>query len=223
MLLFCLMSFCIRTHAAPPLLTDDASTLAPGHCQLEIERRAFQRRVEFDVVPACNAFWDAEVALGLLQTNPDHEARLRQAVLQFKKVLATMGPEDDAWAAGFAVSAVRNSGGQRTGQDSLMALFTRTIGPLALHANAGLAHDRSSNAGAERRHWIAATAFEADVTPQWTLVGEVFKQQGISTILQAGARRWVVKDTVQLTGSIGAQRGAGREGRWFSLGVRFER
>ena len=173
------------------------------------------------MVPACNAFWDAEVALGLLQATPDQEVRTRQAVLQLKKVLATIGPEDDAWSAGFAAAATRNTGAKGTGQDSHGVVHTRD-GTIALHANIGLVRDRPSIVGAEKRHWMTAAAFEVDVTSRWTLVGEIFRQQGSPTTLQAGARRWLAKDAVQLTGSIGAQRDAGREGRWFSVGLRFE-
>ena len=53
--------------AAPPLITDDASTLDPGACQVETERRHFNRRTELDIVPAGNFFGDTELAIGKLR------------------------------------------------------------------------------------------------------------------------------------------------------------
>ncbi len=50
--------------ASPPLVTDDASTLDPGACQIEFESRRFKRLTEIDVVPACNLFADTELAIG---------------------------------------------------------------------------------------------------------------------------------------------------------------
>ena len=53
--------------AAPPLTTDDASTLDPGACQVETERQHFNRRTELDIVAACNFFGDTELAIGKLR------------------------------------------------------------------------------------------------------------------------------------------------------------
>ena len=52
---------------APPLATGDASTLAPGMCQLEIEQRQFSHRIERDILPACNFVFDAEIGIGHLR------------------------------------------------------------------------------------------------------------------------------------------------------------
>lgn len=208
---------------APPLTTDDASTLTPGMCQFEIEQRQFRHRIERDIVPACNFLFDAEIGFGHLHVAPKEGARMDSVVYQFKKVLSPAGP--DEWAIGIGAATVRAIHSREqsgTRQHYLNALFSRQFDATMLHANIGVVSDREADPGARRNRLTWALAAEHEATPRWTLLGEVYGQRGQPETVQTGLRWWALPKYVQFTSSVGAQRGAGRDGRWLSFGIRFE-
>ena len=92
---------------APPLATDDASTLAPGMCQLEIEHRQFRNRTERDIAPACNFLFDAEIGVGHLHVAPKDGPHADSVVYQFKKVFAPA--VDTARRSDWSARPARNS------------------------------------------------------------------------------------------------------------------
>ena len=209
--------------AAPPLTTDDASTLSPGMCQLEIEQRQFGNRLERDIVPACNFVFDAEIGVGYLRVAPKDGARMDSVVYQFKKVFTPADPAQ--WAIGIGAATVRaihsreHSG---TRQHVLNALFSRQFDATLLHANIGVVSDRETDPGVRRNRLTWGLAAEHEATPRWTLLGEVYGQLGQPETAQIGLRWWALPKYVQFTSSLGAQRGTGRDGRWVSVGIRFE-
>ncbi len=211
----------IRAHTSPPLLTDDAATLAPGECQLETEYRRFDRRNEFDIMPACNFIGDAELAVGTSSIRAKEGPHANRVTAGLKKVL--IAGEGSAWSAGVSAATILATGKtSHPPQHAMTALFTRTIDVGTLHLNAGWASDRAADAGARKHRSTWGVAIERDVTSRWTLVGEAFGQRGLPETAQLGVRWWMVPKAVQLTASMATQRGLGREGRWASFGVRFE-
>ena len=215
------MTVAMPAWCAPPLASDDASTLGPGECQFETEHRRFRRRIEQDNVPVCNLWLDTEIGIGHQRVAPNAAPRADSIVVQFKKVLGTS--EETGWAFGIAAATIRASGGQSgTRQNFANALLTRQIGNTALHLNVGFVYDRESQPGIRRNRASWAMAAEHDASDRWTLVGEAFGQRSIGATAQVGLRWWLVPKYVQLTTSQGAQRGEGRDGRWVSFGVRLE-
>lgn len=207
--------------SAPPIATDDASTLSPGMCQLETEQRRFRNRVEQDIVPACNLWFDAEIGIGHQRVAPDAAPRAESVVYQFKKVLVPA--EANEWAFGIAAATVRASGGESgTRQNVVNALASRQFGETALHLNFGNVSDREAAPGTRRNRLSWGIAVETEASARWTLVGEALGQRGLPVAAQVGLRWWVVPKYVQFTTSLGAQRGEGRDGCWVSFGVRFE-
>lgn len=208
---------------APPLATDDASTLAPGVCQFEIEQRQFRTRIERDIVPTCNLLFDAEIGVGHLHVAPKDGPRAASVIYQFKKVFAPA--EADEWAFGIGGATVRavNTRGQTgTRQHYLNAPITRQFGATLLHANLGVVADREAEPGVRRNRSTWGLAAEHEVTPSWTLLAEVIGQHGQPETAQIGVRWWALPKYIQLTSSLGAHRGEGRDGRWVSFGIRFE-
>ena len=206
---------------APPLATDDASTLPPGACQFEIEQRQFHSRVERDMVPVCNVWFDMEIGIGHQRVAPTAAPRADSIVFQFKKVLV---PADvSGWSFGLAAATIRATGGESgTRQHYLNALATRQFENTAMHLNLGVVADKEADAGTRKHRLSWGIAVEQDTSDRWTLVGEVFGQLGLPETIQLGLRWWAVPKLMQFTTSLGAQRGAGRDGRWVSFGVRFE-
>lgn len=222
---YALLIFTISTNAwcSPPLATDDASTLAPGVCQFEIEYRQFRSRIERDIVPTCNFLFDAEIGVGHLHVAPKDGPRTASVVYQFKKVFAPADADEWAFGVGGAtVRAVNTRGQTGTRQHYLNALITRQFGATLLHANLGVVADREAEPGVRRNRSTWGLAAEHEVMPRWTLLGEVIGQHGQPETAQIGVRWWALPKYIQLTSSLGAQRGEGRDGRWVSFGIRFE-
>ncbi len=211
--------------AAPPLASDDASTLGAGECQFETEHRQFLHRIEQDIGPACNLFFDTEFGISHQRVLPKDRSkdspRTESIAWQFKKVLATSADAD--WAFGIAAATVQARGNESgTRQNLINALVSRKMGSTNLHVNAGIVSDHEAEPGTRKNRLSWAVATEHDATDRLTLVGEVFGQRGVPATAQIGARWWAVPQHVQFTTSIGTQRGEGRDGRWASVGVRFE-
>jgi hypothetical protein len=211
----------LSASAAPPLASDDASTLGAGECQFETEHRQFRHRLEQDIGTACNLFFDTEFGISHQRVASKDSPRADSIAWQFKKVLATSA--EAGWAFGFVAATVQARGNESgTRQNLVNALVSRKIGDTNLHLNAGIVSDHEAAPGTRKNRPSWAIATEHDATERWTLVGEVFGQRGVPAVAQIGARWWVVPRHVQFTTSLGAQRGEGREGRWASFGVRFE-
>ena len=118
-----------------------------------------------------------------------------------------------------ALSIREQSGTQ---QHYLNVLLSRQFGATLLHANIGGVADRQAVPGTRRNRLTCALAAEHEATPRWTLLGEVFGQRGKPETAQIGLRWWAIPKYIQLTSSLGSLRGAGRDGRWVSFGIRFE-
>ena len=209
--------------SAPPLATDDASTLSPGMCQFEIEQRQFRYRIERDIVPTCNFLFDAEIGVGHLHVAPKDGPRADSVVYQFKRVFAPADP--NGWAIGINGATVRSVKPREqagTQQHYLNVLLSRPFGATLLHANMGGVADRQAVPGTRRNRLTWALAAEHEASPRWTLLGEVFGQRGQPETAQIGLRWWAMPKYIQFTSSLGSLRGAGRDGRWVSVGIRFE-
>lgn len=215
------VAFAAPSWGAPPLATDDASTLVPGMCQGETELRRFRNRVERDLLPACNIWFDAEIGIGHQSVAADGAARADSLVYQFKKVLVSA--DTDSWAFGISaatVRAIRNQSGTR--QNLVTALARRQFDATALHVNLGNVSNREVPPGARKNRLSWGIATETDVTSRWTIVAEVVGQRGLPETAQVGLRWWALPKYIQLTTSVGTQRGVGRDGRWLSMGLRLE-
>lgn len=215
----------LSSFAAPPLVTDDASTLGVGECQCEIEHRQFRFRIEQDIAPACNLFFDTEFSISHQRVLPKNERkdspRADSIAYQFKKVLVTSNNAN--WAFGFAATTVQAQGNESgTRQNFVNALVSKEMGNTNLHVNAGIVSDHEAALGTRKTRPSWAIAIEHNSTERWALMGEVFGQRGVPAFAQMGARWWAVPRYVQFTTSLGAQRSAGSAGRWVSFGIRLE-
>lgn len=213
--LFALATAAQVSLAAPPLVTEDAGTLAKGQCQLEFENRRFRSTNEQDLLPACNLFLDMELQLGFLRASPDGAASEKRWLLQAKKTLVEW--EKQGIALGIALGTIKRQG-QSERENYATLPLTGTHEQTTWSLNLGGV--RNNQEGRWKR--FTAAAVEQEINDRWTLVGEVFKTQDEASSLQGGFRYWIVSKKVQLTGSVGQQRGQGNDGRWTSLGIRFE-
>ncbi|MBL8518427.1 MAG: hypothetical protein JNM76_15810 [Betaproteobacteria bacterium] len=217
--IFALALFATPVLAAPPLVTEDAGTLAPGACQLEIEQRNFRRSTERDVLPACNLLFNSEMQLGFLHARPDDSPTEKRWLFQVKKTLWESEPEGLALGIALGTIRLKGSAERAAERDNFVTVpLTGTVDKTTWSVNAG--GTRNSAEGKWKR--FLAAAIEHDLNDRVTLVGEVFGTKGEPTAAQIGGRYWIVNKKVQLTASIGQERNGGRDGRWTSFGIRFE-
>lgn len=174
--------------AAPPLATDDASTMEPGACQVETERRRFNRRTELDIVPACNIISDTELSIAKLRVVAEGAPAIDSVMYSIKKVL--IAGDEAGWSAGFNAAIIRATGkASGTRQNSVTAIFTRPLdanGDTMMHVNVGWVNDREADSGARRNRGAWAGAVESNVSARWTVVAEAFGQQGQPQAAQLG-------------------------------------
>lgn len=203
------------THAAPPLVTEDAGTLATGACQVEFEQRTFNRSTERDVLPACNLLFNSEMQLGFLHARIDEAPSEKRWLFQVKKTL--WESEKDGLALGIAAGTIKRTGASER-ENYVTLPLTGVVDSTTWSLNLGTLRN------SEERKWKTtwAGAVEHDLTEKVTLVGEVFGARGEPSTAQAGLRYWLVAKKVQLTASVGKQRDSGSDGRWTSIGIRFE-
>ncbi len=202
-------------HAAPPLVTEDAGTLAPGACQIEFEQRTFKRSTERDVLPACNLLFNSEMQLGFLHSRIDEAPSEKRWLFQVKKTL--WESEKDGVALGIAAGTIKRNGASER-ENYVTLPLTGVVDSTTWSLNLGTLRN------SEERKWKTtwAGAVEHDLTEKVTLVGEVFGTRGEPSTAQAGLRYWLVAKKLQLTASFGKQRDSGSDGRWTSIGIRFE-
>ena len=202
-------------HAAPPLVTEDAGTLASGACQVEFEQRTFKKSTERDVLPACNFLFNSEMQLGFLHTRMDEAPSEKRWLFQAKKTL--WESEKDGLAFGIAAGTIKRNGASER-ENYVTLPLTGVVDSTTWSLNLGTLRN------SEERKWKTtwAGAVEHDLNEKVTLVGEVFGARGESATAQAGLRYWLVAKKVQLTASVGKQRDSGSDGRWTSIGIRFE-
>lgn len=208
--------------AGEPLATDDASILPKGVCQVESWRRwSTGGGQEGWLLPACSVNDSVEVAVGGARyRDPDvggHSLLLLQAKTVFYR------DPGDRWSAGAVAGAVRDGGHESRGNvfhdASALGLvsFNALDETLRLHVNAGVVYSRDAfTTGA----WGAAAEF--DLREDWTVMGELFRDEPGRPKFQLGLRYTLVTDRVELFVS-GGDRLSGNGDTWFAkFGVRFQ-
>lgn len=200
--------------AGRPLTTDNAGTLPQGACQLETWLQNGYQPTQWVLAPACNPHGDIEWGAALVVQKSAEAGRLDQFGLQAKTVFKEL--ELNSWGAGatFGLSRpLRRSQGplQAAGTLLLSALPTPA---LTLHLNAGAVRS-------EGRHALAnwGAAFEYNIDERWTLVGERYGERHGRPFTALGAAVWLVRDKLQLDGTIGREPRPGGYARNGTLGL----
>jgi hypothetical protein len=208
--------------AGEPLATEDASILAKGVCQVESWHRwSTGGGHQGWLLPACSVNDYLEIAFGGARyRDPDlggHSLLLLQAKTVFYR------DPGDRWSAGFVASAMRD-GGHESRSDAFhnaaalgIVSFNALDETLRFHVNAGVVYSRDDyTTGA----W--GTAAEFDFREDWTVMGEIFRDEPGRPKFQLGLRYTLVTDRVELFVS-GGDRIGGNGDSWFAkFGVRFQ-
>lgn len=208
--------------AGEPLVTDDASILSRGVCQVESWHRwSTGGGHEGWLAPACAVNDRVELGVGFARyRDPDLGGHTLLAVQA--KTLLYRDP-DDRWSAGAVAGALRDGGRElrRYGSNDAYALglvsFNAMDEALRVHLNAGVVY---SHAAFTTGAWGSAVEF--DFREGWTMMGEVYRDGPGRPSYQLGLRYLLVTDRVELFIS-GGDRIGGDPGGWFAkFGVRFQ-
>lgn len=205
--------------AGAPLVTDDASVVTPGTCQLEAWGTAAHDAHGFSVQPACNLVADTELAVGASRTRADDGGTSSGLVIQLKHVF--VADPDGAWAFGAEAGAERDTAAP-PGRSAFATGYARALATwnpadsLELDVDVGAASTRGSGSYA-----LAGMAVQYALTPAMKLLGEVYHDEPGTGKVQAGVRFVVVPDRFEVYGSYG-QRFANRGDWWAIVGVRLQ-
>jgi len=210
------------THAGEPLITDDASILEKGVCQVEAWHRWAPRSAhEGWLMPACAVNDFLELGVGGARYRDPHVGGHSLLRLQAKSVFHR--DPSDHWSAG-AVAGVQRDGGHESRNSFVhdaaalgLVSFNALDNALRIHANAGVVYRRSEYTTAA---WGAA--IEYDLRDDWTLLAELYRDAPGRPSYQLGIRYLLVTDRVELFASGGSRLGD-RGDTWFAkFGARIQ-
>jgi hypothetical protein len=219
-IILCLAHGAHCSHAARPMVTDDARTVDPGACQVEAWQRVNRGSRERWAFPACNPTGSLELTLGFNDLPDGNGGRLNDYLIQGKSIFRAL--ETNGYGYGLAVGTFLH-GDPVPGQGRLKsAYFYVPISAsflhdrLVVHANIGAQNDRD----ARTRPVTWGLGAEVTVTPRFILIAETYGDDRSRPYYHGGIRFWVVPNRVQVDTTIGARSGDMGATRWWTVGLR---
>ncbi len=210
----------LSARAGQPLATDDASTVAPGTCQLEAWVRSGHDDREYWAQPACNWLANLEIAVGIARTHPGEGETSSALQLQAKTVLFPR--TEGAWSFAAEAGAARDASAPR-GSSAFQNYYARALASwyvgddLQIDLNAGAANGYGSGTFA-----LAGAAVQYTVVSNVQLLAEVYRDEPGAAKYQLGVRYVVVPDRFETFVSYG-NRFAGPSTQWSGMiGVRLQ-
>lgn len=205
------------SQAGRPLVTDDATIVDPGLCQLEawtVQRPGLD---EYWAVPHCAAGrnWELAAGVGRLRS-PTTGSAAGSGWLEAKTIFRRLST--NSWGVGLLL--VNHFGGGRgpAGELWVVVPFTASLldDRLLVHANAGWLRPRGERSGA-----IWAVAAEWNATRRTGLTLESYGSQHGHTYLQAGGRYDLLPNRLTLDAAVGQRATARGEEHYLALGLTF--
>jgi hypothetical protein len=229
LVLLSLGSWVCTAMAGRPLSTDDAGTADAGTCQVEAWHERSGPDRAFVLAPACGVVPGLEI--GMDATWPSQRDVVRKgAGLALKVAPASWRWDSVAGELGLglkfsgawtkpAAGRWQGSSGLALGLASLKASET-----LTLHVNAGLARDSATAARATVANLALVWSPHASALLFAEAQGNSKKDVFGGTVATAGARWWLVKDSIGLDFTASRERGSGGPTRytlglgWYGIG-----
>lgn len=217
---FAWMGVPAASHAARPMVTDDARIVDPGACQLEAWQRVNHGSRERWVFPACNPTGNLEITLGGNDLPDANGGRASDYVLQGKTIFRPL--QTNGYGFGLAAGAYFH-GDPAPDQGQLKtAYFYVPISKsflddrLVVHVNVGAQNDHDAG----NHPWTWGVGAEFAVTSRVVLIAESYGDDHARPYFQGGLRLWLIPNHFQVDTTLGAQSGDIGASRWFSIGVR---
>jgi hypothetical protein len=211
------MSACASAQAARPMVVDDASITAPGHCQVESWTQRTPAQTEYWAVPACNVGGTWELAAGFGRIAPDGPGNVfASGVVQAKTVFRPLQKND--WGIGLTVANQFREGAGAIGDLSVLVPVSVSLldDRVLVHANAGWLRPQG---GRGDGFWAAGA--EWAVGPRWALTFEAYGTGRGGGFAQAGARFTVIPDRLAFDAGIGSRLSRLGAERYATVGLTF--
>ncbi len=206
--------------AATPYVTDDASILAPGQCQLEFGKQVNRGNHEIWLLPACNLIANAEITIGKSRLS-EEDGQRHLYVVQGKGVWREYSDEriGFGWVAGVRGHSRTEEDRRRISSYYASLLVSRGFlkERLAAHINVGFVANRDERT--EPVTWAAGAEYA--LSERLKLIGELSGDDRTRPQHQAGVRIGLVPDRFELDVTAGGENGNRRETRFWTVGVRF--
>ncbi len=120
-IILCLLCSPLATHAARPMVTDDARLTKAGSCQLETWVKAHSGGNEFWALPACNPFGNFEVTIGTAVSKLNGEPTTNDYIFQAKTLLKELSP--NGWGLGMALGTAQHESKLHPGPNGLGSTY----------------------------------------------------------------------------------------------------
>lgn len=209
---------CGPARAGRPMVTDDASIVAPGDCQVESWKQHTAAQNEFWTVPACNPYGKWELSAGAGRIFPtDGTQRYAAGVVQAKTLFRPLTA--NSWGIGLTVADLFR-GGTPVGDVSVLVPLSLSLmdDQVLVHVNAGLLREGLS---AHRTGGQWAGGAEWAATHDLALTLEAYGTQQGHDYVQAGLRLTVIPDRLDLDTGIGQRMGPHGEERYYTFGLTY--
>ena len=206
------------THAARPMITDDARVVDAKSCQVESWVKTNQGNREYWALPGCNFTGNLEITVGGAITKDGTGSETSDVVIQGKTLFKTLEP--NGWSIGLAAGTVRHPHQHSSFGGDLYAYvpasFSFADDKFVLHTNAGLLRLKSDS----QTRLTLGLGSETQIFSNTWVIAEAFKQVEGRPFFQAGVRHWIVPNRVQIDATYGNRFGSSSQERWFSIGLR---
>jgi hypothetical protein len=211
--------------AAQQWVVDDAEIVDRGACQIE----AWHGEVASWILPACQPFWNLEIAVGVGFVDEGDGHRETEYAVEAKTLFRPLATND--WGIGLVVGVGPNpsaAAGERRFGDvyafvpaSLSLMDDRLI----LHGNVGWewerdGHEHDGHVHDEDHHHLTwGLRSDVGLTDRFTLIGEVFGEDRLLPEFQIGLRTHFEEAGVEVDLSWGGHTQDDLRGAGFTVGV----
>jgi hypothetical protein len=208
-----------RAHAGRPMITDDARILDPKACQLEGWVRSTRDSTQYWLVPACNPLGPFELAFGGALTHGDGAGTaFTDNTVQLKAVMKPL--EANGWGWGFAVGTDRQlhrqavNGWPGDAYLNFPVSFSLRDDAIVVHVNGGVVHRRDLH----RDFATWALGSEIGIRDDFYFLPETYGNDRGRPFYQLGFRYWLVKDRLDIDGTVGNRLSGDTTERSFTIG-----
>lgn len=208
------------SHAARPMITDDARVVDPNSCQLESWAKSNRDSTEYWAVPACNLGQNFELSYGGAMTKADGESHATDVILQAKTLLRPLKTND--YGVGLTIGHAKHPSTDRSSSmigDAYLNIpvsISYADDRFILHTNLGVIHDRDQ----QRNRLTWGVGSETQLNQNLQLIAEVYGDDRSRAFHHLGLRYWVVPNRVQIDTTYGNRFASDGEERWFTIGLR---
>jgi hypothetical protein len=204
------------SHAARPMITDDARLTDAGACQVESWAHLHKDNHEFWALPACNPGGNFELTLGGALAYDNGQARSGALVVQGKTLFKPL--ETNGYGVGLAMGYATQPGNGQSGSPYfyIPVSFSMADDRVVIHTNIGNLRERETQTNRMTR----GVGTELQTSERLYVIAETFGQDKGSAFFQTGLRYWVVPGHVQIDTTYGSRIGNIHDEYWVSIGLR---